>query len=802
MFKNYLITAYRSIIRHKAFSLINIFGLALSMSVCLLIIMLIRDAYSYDLFHPHRDRVYRILTKPDRKNGQAEVYAPSPFVLGKSLTEDYAQVELWAPLVRNFSGAIEYGENHLDFSGLLAGSSFFEMFGFGLAQGNTATALEEPYSVVLTHELAGRMFPSENPIGKVVEIPGYAAAFKVTGVLEPFPGKTHLEFSALGSLATQFAEEKLPGAPNVTGEWRDYYSTYNFVRLKEGVDERSAERTLADIAGSRFQGLELESRDRGYAFTLQPLGEITPGANLSYSMGQGMPVFLIWFLSALGVAILFSACFNYTNLAIARSLHRSQEVGVRKVLGAKRDQVFWQFISESTLTALLALFLAYPMMKLAKSQFERLSFTEFTDIDLQEDWVVYALFIAFAGLTGLLAGLLPALALSKTKPLMVLQKFQNIRFIRRIGLRKALLVTQFTITLFFLIMVTVAWRQVDHAVSVNFGFGQPGTLLVDLQGQPYSKVLAALSQVKDVEDASGISHVMGTWADGSVDVRITEDAEKTGVRDYFIDHNYLGHFGIKLVAGEGFPDNPAQQQERFALVNETFVRHFQLGEPAEALGKGLILADSTQVVVRGVVADFPFKPAVYAMEPLLLRYDPAQLNVLNLRLSGADIPASLAALEKSWKQLGAAEDFSAQFFDETVRENYANFLDLARIVAFFGIMGMVIACMGLLGMTIYNVESRAKEISIRKILGAQIGDVVFLLSKGYLLLFGIAVLIAAPASFLAGNKLLQVFADRIAWSPGMFLPGILLLLSVAGLTAGSQTVRAALANPVESLGRE
>lgn len=802
MFQNYLKTAFRSLLRHKAFSFINIFGLALSMSVCLLIIMLIKDAYSYDLFHPNEERVYRIITKPDRKNGQAELYASSPFPVGKTLTEDYAQVELWTPLMRNFSGAIEQEEKQFDFRGLFTDPSFFSMFGFDLAQGNIETALKEPYSIVLVHELAERIFKDENPVGKTLTIPGYGAGFRVTGVLKPFPGKTHLEFTALGSLSTQFAEEKLPDANNVTGNWRNYYGTHNFVRLKEGVDKKTAELALADIAGTRYKDLELESRDRGYAFSLQPLGDITPGINLSNSMGSGMPVFLIWFLTALGAVIILSACFNYTNLAIARSFHRSREVGVRKVLGAFRRQVFWQFISESVLTALLSLVLAYPLMKLVKLQFERLSFTEFMDIDMREDWKVFALFIVFAGLTGLVAGLIPALGLSKTKPLVVLQKFQNTKFIRRFGLRRALLLTQFTLTLFFLIMVTVAWRQVNYAMSVNFGFGQPNTLLVDMQGQQYSRVSTALSQVSGVEKVSAISHVMGTWQDGLEDVRTTTEGEKTGVRDYFIDHHYLDHFGIKLVAGENFPENLSQQRELFAIVNETFLKQFQLGQPAEAIGKPIILGDSTQIAIRGVVEDFPFKPAVYSMEPLLLRYDLSQLHVLNLRLAGSNIPASLIALEKSWKQLEGTTDFSAHFFDETVRENYSNILDLAKIVGFFGIMGMIIACMGLLGMTIYTIEAKAKEISIRKVLGAETADVVFFLSKGYLLLFGIAVLIAAPASYLVGNNLMQVFAERISWSPGLFLPGILLLLAIAALTAGSQTLRAARANPVKSLRSE
>lgn len=802
MIYSYLKIALRNLRNNPGYTFLNIFGLALSMSVCLFIIMLIRDAHSYDRFHTDSDRVYRILTDAQRKNGGMESYASSPFIVGQTLTDDYAQVELWTPLVRSFNGALATGERSFDFSGLLTDSSFFEMFGFELAAGDVETALGEPYSVVLTAEMSERIFKNENPVGKTLKVPGYAQDFKVTGVMKKFPGKTHLEFTALGSLSTQFAEEKLTNENDFTGDWRDYYQTYNFVRLKNGTDKKAAELALADIANTNYKDLEIESRDAGYRFRLQALGDITPGANLSNSMGAGLPEFLIWFFTALGAIIMLSAGFNYTNLTIARSIARTKEVGVRKVLGANRRQVFIQIVGESVIMALFALALAYPLMRLIKPQFEQLSFAASLDVRMQEDWQLYLQFLAFSAVVGMIAGLLPALTLSKLTPLSILQKLQNVRLIRRIGLRKTLFVTQFTVTLIFFITLTIVWRQVDHAISVNFGFDQPQTLLVQLQGQPFDKVSAALSQVSGVEKISGISFPMGTWSDGSDDVRTGADAEKTGVRDYFIDHHYLDHFGIKLVAGENFPDNPAQQNELFVIVNETFIKNFKLGEPGDAVGKPIIVGDSLQLSIRGVVRDFPFKPAVYAMEPLMLRYNPAQLGVLNLRLSGTDPAAAMTALERSWKKLGTNREFQAQFFDETVRANYAEMLDLTRIVAFFGILGMVIACMGLLGMAIYTVESKAKEISIRKVLGAGAADVALMLSKGYFLLLGIAVIVAVPVSYLLGNQLLQIFAERIALSPLLFLPGALLLLAATVVTVGSQTLRAALADPVGALRNE
>jgi len=803
MIHNYLKIALRNLLRHRTFSVINIFGLALSMSICLLIIMLVRDAHRYDRFHPDGERIFRVLTDAQRKAGRSESYASSPYTVAKALQEEHPEVELWTPLVRTFGGQLKTGDRSFNFSGMFTDGSFFDMFGFDLASGDPETALGEPYTVVLTSELAARLFGEDDPVGETLEAPGYAKPFRVTGVLRPFPGKTHLEFTALGSLATQLAEERLPEAWQVSENWQNYYGAYNFVRLKTRAGKSDAEAALAAIVQEKYSGLELESRDAGYRFRLQPLDDITPGGMLSNEMGRGMPEFLVWFFSMLGAIVMLSACFNYTNLTIARSLVRTREVGVRKVLGASRRQVFGQFVGESVVLALLALVAGYLLMKLVKPRFEQLSITEALDVRVQEDAMLYGQFVLFAVLIGVVAGLLPALTLSKTSPLAVLQKLQNVRLIRRIGLRKTLLVVQFTCTLIFFIIVTIVWRQVDHLITANFGFDKPHTLLVQLQGQPFDRASAALAQVPGVGNMSAISMPMGTWDDGLDDVRAHPEAERTGVRDYYIDHRYLDHFGIPLAAGEPFPENPVQQCELFAIVNTLFVKQFKLGEqPGDAVGKSILVGDSLQLTIRGVTEDFPFKPGIYAPEPLLLRYNPSAWQVLNLEIAAGDPAPVLAALERSWKKLEPDQPFEAGFYDETVRGLYAEMLDLGRIVGFFGLLGMIIACMGLLGMAIYTVESRAKEISIRKVIGARPRDIVMLLSKGYLGLLGIAVLIAVPVCYLLGNQGLQVFAQRIPLSAGVFLPGVLLLLVVAGVTVGSQTVWAALSSPVQPLRSE
>ncbi len=372
MFWSNLKIFWRNLWKNGTFSIITLVGLSLSLSVCMLFIMLIRGAYDFDTFHPKAEAVYRILTTAERKAGGTESYATSPAIVGEQATNNYAFVEAWVPLNRGLNGEVVIEEAPLSLRGLFTKPAFFELFGFTLEKGDPATALSEPYSLVLTQETAARFFGKEDPMGKTLEMPGLEATFTVTGLLDEFPGKTHLEFEALGAFSTLQSLEAAEQIRPVRTDWTDYYSTYNFIRLKDGIAPEEVENALAEVTAKGYAGLQMETRDAGYSFSLQPLAKITPGGNLSNSMGRGLPSFLLIFLSVLGLIVILSASFNYTSLSIARSLSRTKEVGVRKVLGASRRQVFWQFIFEAVAMALLALLLAYPLLKVAIQGFNQL----------------------------------------------------------------------------------------------------------------------------------------------------------------------------------------------------------------------------------------------------------------------------------------------------------------------------------------------------------------------------------------------------------------------------------------------
>ncbi len=775
------------------------------MSVCLFILLLLRNAYGYDQFHPEADRVFRINTEALRKGGGGDPYATSPWPMGAALAAGFAQVEHITRLASRVNGEVTGGGKILPVRGMFAEPSFFEVFGFSLTEGNAATVLNEPFSIVLSAESADRFFPRSEAVGKTLKINGFGE-FQVTGILAKPSGKTHLEFDALVSAASLPALEKsgvLFG--ELSTDWNDIYGTYTYVRLRPGASRSQTEDALASIAKAEYENRSLESRDEGYRFYLQPLSAITPGPILSNNLGRGLPALLLWALKALGGVIMLSACFNYTNLTLARALTRAREIGVRKVMGASRAQVAGQLLGEGVVTSLFALGLGWLLLKLVQPGFNSLSFTEFLDVSVREDRTTALWFLGFAVAVGLLAGVLPALAMSRLSPASVLQRLANLRLLRHFGLRKVLLVSQFAVSLLFIVMVTAISKQVGYMMRIDYGFSTSQILNVELQGQSAEKIIPLLSAVPGVEKISAVSHHLGTHQDWSDDIRISSTDERQPVREYHVDRNFSENLELTFVAGENFPADAADSSEleSFALVNEKFCERFALGTPAEAIGKQIIVGDSMRLSVRGVLKDFIFRPAENPLEPLLFRNNASQWQWLNLKLTaGADPMATITALSRTWAGAVPERPIESEFYDETIRETYAPFRDMLAILSVFALLGIVIAALGLLGMATYTVETRMKEVGVRKVLGASPRDLVLLLSRRFLVLLGVSVLIAAPLGWLLGGQFLQLFAYRISMGIGVLLPGILVLFGVGVLTIGSQTWRAAMANPVKSLRSE
>ncbi len=802
MFKNFIKTALRHFWKYRSFSFINIFGLALSMSVCFLLIIIIKDANNYDKFEKDAGSIYRINTDAERKDGGHELYASSPYAVANSLISNYPVTQASVSLIRGLNGDIISGDKSFSFNGFFTTASFFDVFNFSLKEGNDSIALNEAYSIVLTNELAKKLFPSGNAIGKTVEAKGLAL-FKVTGVLNEFPGKTHLEFEALASMSTvpSLEKEKKLFMP-VTDNWLNYYSTYTYIKLRPGIAPATVEKYLADISGKQYKGLTLESRDKGYNFQLQPLNKISPGPLLSNNMGKALPETALWFMSVLVLVIILFAAFNYTNLTVAKAMSRMKEIAVRKVAGSSRRQVFFQILTESILTSLLAFVVALILLQWLIPQFASLSFISGADIRFKIDMPVVLLCMLFAFLIGIIAGIIPASILSRIRPLMLMNKLQNLKIFRHLGMRKVMLVFQFMVSIVFVVIVTISYRQMQHAVNINFGTHQHHIYNIHLQGQEYAIAKDKFSKVPGVENISAVSNLMGDYSDMSDDVQINKDKDPISVREYFTDENYIPNFKLQLIAGNNFPSNPAQQHERFLIVNEKFINDFKLGTPQQAIGKTIIVGDSLMLTVQGVVKDFLYKPAEYSLEPMMMRYDPNEWEILNLNLASDNTVQSVAQLENVWKKLDPQHAFEGEFYNKEIQAIFSEMNDVIWMVAFIAFIGITISCLGLLGITIFTIQSKAKEISIRKVIGADALSIAKLLSKNYVQVIFISIALAIPVSYFLGYTLLQAIRQHITMTAFLFVPGILLVLLLSALTIGFQTMHAVFSKPVKSLRSE
>jgi putative ABC transport system permease protein len=798
MIRNYFLTAIRHFWKNKSFSFINITGLALSMAVCLLLIIIIRDAHTYDRFHANADRIYRLNTEAIRKNGGSELYASSPWLVGATLVSNYSGIQastfLYQNMTKDFKVEDRKFEQHFYFSN----PDFFKVFDFSAKWGNLSTALAEPNALVLTRELSEKLFPGQDPIGKSVEIEDLGL-FRITAVLNPFPGKTHLEFDALVSFASVPLLEKEGKLERAKDDWKNYYLNYTYILLKPGARVIQANALLAKIAKENYSNLVLETRDAGYRFYLQALHAIVPGPMLSNNMGRALSSGQLWFFSMLAIIIIISAAFNYTNLTLAKAMGRMKEIAMRKIVGSSKRHIFFQVLLESIITSMIALGIAVLILQLLIPPFARLQFIHSANINFNLDLTLILAFIVFAILLGIVAGLLPSLFLCAVNPLVLLQKLKTIPVLRHLGLRKSLLVIQFAISIIFVCLVTILYRQTEYGININFGTKRTHIFNVFLQGHSYDIIKNEFEKIHGVEQISGISSLMGTYWDETDDVRISKEKEAVRVRQYFVDENYLGNMDLQLTAGRNFIGNHQQKKEEYAIVNEKFVHQFNLGTPMDAIGKSIFVGDSTMLIIQGVLRDFLYKPSNYELEPLLLRYNPKSWAFLNLSIGSDHAIRTIASLESAWKKIDPYHPFDGRFYVDEIQRIFAEFRDVTWMISFIGFLGITIACLGLLGITMFAVQSKIREICIRKVVGASPLSLVRLLSGSYVQVLAIAILIATPTAAFLGYKLLEEISQRISLSFVLFIPGIALILFLSFLTVGTQTIRAALLNPVRGL---
>lgn len=801
MIKNYFNIAWRHFTKNKVFSFINICGLAFGLSLCMSIMVIIKDQLSYDRFHPHADRTYRINTEAIRNDGGIESYASSPLPLSIELKQTYPFIEDAVNLTRGLKGEAQVDSKTISVEGYFTNNDFLNVFGYELLFGDKTTLFHRPNDIVLTQKTSEKFFQNLNPVGKMITIKG-SGDFTVTGVLKNPPGKTHLDFDLLGSDSFLPTADKLTPDFPVTGNWLNYYASYTYVTLKNNRYRSEFQNALAALSRERYKNIKLESRDKGYQFVLQPLTKIVPGPVLSNNMGKALPVEMLWALGIFALIIVISAAFNYNSLSLAQALSRAKEIGVRKAAGAQRYQLILQFLTQSVFMCFLSMLVALGIYHFALIPFFK-SFSLFKEFDISfnEDLVLVVGFILFSVITGLIAGVFPSLYISSFNPSKSLKDAGSLEFFRKLGLRKILLVIQFSAALLFVITLINIYRQINYLQKADYGFRKDNIINVNLQGNNYELVKHAFEKQNGVVEVSGISHSMGTWRDRSIDVRLNHSAEKFPARDYAVDTGYINNLSLNLIAGKNFTRDLPSNRDLYIIVNEEFLKFFKLGTPSAAINKHLILGDSINVSILGVLKNFHFKPFTYRIEPMILRYNLDDVAELNIRLEKGNEQQTLSRLQVAWNSIDTKHSFSYHFFADELKDTYQFYNDITKFIGLIAFMAVTIACMGLLGLVLFVLKHRTKEIGIRKILGAGVTQIGWMLSANFGKLLLLSCLLGLPIGVFLDQLLFRQFAYRINLVTG-YTTGVLLLMVFAAITIGSQVINAANSNPVKSLRTE
>lgn len=808
MFNNYFKIGIRNILKYKMFSFINIFGLAIAMSVCMLMLLMLTDQMAYDRFHSNKERIYRIVSTP---LSTAQLRATIPFPVADKLKREFPCIEDAVFLRRGFGGDAMYNDHFSEIKGYFTTSSFFNIFSYKLEAGDARTALEKPNSLVISHHIALKLFGHDDPVGKILKysdrgLNGWTAESKapvdwgvytVTGVFAEDKSKSHLEFDAMVSASTLdhlYSEGKIE---NLTNDWSNDYLSYAYVLLKKSSGAKELSGALKQVSELQLKGSDNEGL-RNSRLTYQALTSINPGPAVGNAPTTTLPLFVYYILGGLSLVIMLAACLNYASISLARAATRSSEMGVRKVTGARRRDLIIQFLSETSITVILALVVANGILLLLKNAFLHLWLNKYLNFDLHFNGMTYVLFFGFSIVICFFAGIYPAFRLSGFSPVKALKK-AAIAGSGGIGLRRVLTVSQFVISLLFIISSMVIYNQFRFYMNFDYGFNPHQVINVNLQSNNFDLVKNALSSVKGVTGVSGCAYLPATGRNDNLTLKIPGTEKTIQAIDLAVDENFIHVMEINLVAGNKLPLN-VNDQSPFILVNEETAKALGSTLPREIIGQPFEM-NGKQVQVAGVFKDFTFFLLFGGRTtgPIVMHPGTGNIKFANVKISAENPRAVLDDLNSKWKSIDPIHPIQYEFYDQALSNNNQGLLDIVSIIGFMAFLSITIACLGLLGMAIYTTERRTKEVGVRKMLGAGELQLNYLLSREFIVMIGIAILIAAPLSYFLNNLWLNFMVVRTEIGLGTLCFGSVILL-VLGLTiVMTQTFIIAKRNPIVAL---
>ncbi len=799
MFKNYFTITFRNLTKYKVYSFINIAGLAVGMTCCILIYLYIQDETSYDRFHENSDRIFRI----DWMSDNPQTRTPHP--MAQAMVRDFPEVQnavtlspIWGPGLTRPTISVRYKDQLYDEKGFYsADSSFFSVFSFKLLQGDRNTALKYPGSIIITKRIAEKYFRNEDPMDKVFTIAG-RFELKVSGVLEDIPDNSHFHFDFLISYVTL--------KPQETGnyyEWEDF-GHFNYIVLARGMDPEKVETKIPEWF-LKYNNWSQENAEgllsgEGGRFALTPLENIHLYSHIKWELEANGNIAYIYIFTATAVFILVIACINFMNLSTARSARRAKEVGLRKTVGANKKQLVSQFLSESVLFCMLAIVFALVMAVLILPYFNI-----FTDKELS---LSYFYNIKHAGIillivlgAGFLAGSYPALYLSSFHPVQVLKGSLKSAS-RQEFVRKGLVIFQFAVSIVFITGTFVIYEQLDFFLNRNLGFEKEHIVAVPLHENElrmkYKTVKDELVKHPDIINAAAVSNIPGgRFNQNSIQWRESDD--DISVSEIAVDYDFFTSLGIDIVEGRAFSREYSTDDSSAFILNETAAGIYEWDT---AVGKTITWYDDNgdrQGKVIGVVKDFHFKSLHQQIAPALFMIQPGDFNYMLLKIRADNIRGTLGFLEKKWPEFDSLHTFSFSFLDNNLEKLYGNEQKAGQLLGAFSALAVIIACLGLYGLASFTTEQRIKEIGIRKTLGATNSGITYLLTREFIRLVFLANIIAWPAAWYMMNMWLEDFAYRINISWWSFVTSAVMAVLIALFTVGYQALKAAGANPAESL---
>ncbi|MEJ1241156.1 ABC transporter permease [Chryseolinea sp. T2] len=814
MIKNYLKIALRSLLKQRAYTIINVLGLSVGIASCLLITLFVLDEFSFDRFHAKADRIYKVWLERKYPNHITN-YAIIPHSYADAIARDFPEVEATVRLAGPNETQVSYIDERQERKQfeeefvLAADSNFFDVFSLQLLKGDSKKVLKTISDLVITEQTAKRYFGDADPVGKSMTL--FGREFRVTGICENVPNNSHMKFDFL----TKFDANIF--AP---GERENFitFSAHTYVLMKPGTDVRALEAkfpkmvdTYASAQIERDLGKSWEEYKRegnGYRYSLQGLadihldptnieGKLTPGGNLNY----------VYFLIFVAVLILTIACINFMNLATAKSAERAREVGVRKTMGSMKGQLVWQFLVESVLLALLSTFIAVGLAQLALPSFNELAGKH---LSIGYTPLLFGVLIGVAAVVGFMAGSYPAFALSSIHPILVLKgKFTSSA--KGAWLRNGLVVFQFFISIVLIVGTLVVVRQMNFMQSKSLGYDKEQVIVVMRAFTLNNKLQ---TYVDETERLKGVRKVGTSFSllgradeffgaqykpEGSTEILTTKTTA--------IDDNFAEAIGFEFIAGHGY--SVATDDSLSIVLNESAVRTMDISDP---IGKKLIALQRTPngnvevtYTIIGVIKDFNFQTLHDPITPLAIQSNESfggGAGHVYVRVEPGDHQRIIQDLEANWKQLAPEQTFRYTYLDQDLKAHYDAERRAGQVFAIFASLAIIIACVGLFGLSAYTASLRTKEIGVRKVLGATVGSVVLLLSVEFSKLIVVALVLAIPASWYVMDQWLSGFAYRVDVGVTVFVVAGLAALAISWITVSYQSIKAAMVNPVKSLRSE